>query len=136
MAALSGCGASAVVPLTLSCSTHSVESGFVRANVRVTNNMPSARRAIIYGPVFAGIKHIYPVRLLRPTEVSVRVSGVRRTYIGFTIPEVRPKHPVQLILRFLAPPHTQSIILATQTLVLANDWGFLNNPDCLIRKKG
>ena len=129
--ALTGCGSSASSPFTVSCVTHRLPGGAIRAHVIVTNRQSLAARAIIYGPAFLHIQHVHPV--LAPALVAASVHGNRATYIGFAVPHVDSKAPTHLILRFAPFAHPHAILVADRTSIHASSWSFLDNPSCLIR---
>jgi hypothetical protein len=131
--ALAGCDSGSSPPFAVSCSTQRLPSDFIRAYVTVTNQTGSTGSAIIYGPPFEGIRHIYPVSLLRPTRVVVGVAHTSQTYIGFVVYPIAPKKPAHLILRFVAPPHRESIAVTTKPIVQASSWNVLDNRKCVIR---
>jgi hypothetical protein len=116
----------------VACSIHKLPSGFIRASVTVRNTTALPRNAIVYGPVFVLIRHVYP--LLRPSQVTVTVSHTHTAYIGFIVPRVDPKKPVHLLLRFAPPARPQPILVTDQSTIKSSSWSFLENPLCHIRK--
>lgn len=132
---LNGCDSgSSPPPFTLSCFTHRLPGGFIRANVTVTNSTGSTGTAIVYGPPFDGLRHIYPVSLLHPAYVTVIVSHSRQIYTGFAAYPVGAKHPTHLIFRFIPPPHAESLLVTTSRTVHASGWDVLKNANCVIRR--
>ena len=132
---LAGCGSSTSPPFTLACTTHKLPTGFIRANVTVTNTTDKAGKVFVYGPALASVSHVYPAFPLSPTTVVVRVSHTQQTYIGFVIPRIAPKKAAYLILRLTPTRRAQSILVGSSRVIRAPDWSILNNPDCRIRKR-
>lgn len=131
---LAGCGSGSSPPFSLSCKLHRLPGGFVRANVTVTNSTGAVRNAVIYGPPFDRIRHIYPPQILRPTAVAVHLPQQVATYAGLLVLHVKPNSPAHLILRFLPPPRPQSIAVADTRTVQADDLHVLDNPDCVVKR--
>lgn len=128
---LAGCGSSPPPPFAVSCTTRTLASGQIRAAVNVVNNTKTAGAAIIYGPIFANIQHIFP-HDLTPTHVIVSTSTVRSDYVAFEIPRVRPGKSARVILRFLRPTHAESVAATKSTNVRVNGAIEPNNPKCVI----
>jgi hypothetical protein len=129
---LAACGGDSSPPFTLTCTSHRLHSGFVRATVTVSNTTDKPATAFVYGPILDRLRHIYPPLL--PTYVAVAVSNSSRTYTAFVVPRVGPHKSAHLILRFEPPLPAGSILVTTKQTVQASDWTVLHNSDCHIRK--
>lgn len=130
---LIGCGSSVSDPLSVTCTSQKLPSGFVRAYVKVTNTTSNPIKAFVYGPALQWLRHYYP--FLRPTQVVVQVDHKQQTYVGFVIPHLASNSTAHLILRFEPSPKGRGSILASDTrTVQASDWTLLKNPSCVIRK--
>lgn len=129
--ALAGCGSTPPPPFSLSCTTRVLASDQIRAAVDVINNTKTTGTAIIYGPIFANIQHIFP-HDLAPTHVIVGNSTERGDYVAFEVQRVRAGKPSRLILRFLRPAHSESIAVTKSTNVRVNGSIEPSNPRCAI----
>jgi len=106
----------------------------VRANVTVRNTTGKIGQAIVYGPPFALVHHIWPPSRLRPTNVVLQLPHAQQTYLGFVVSSIGPHTPAHLILRFEPPRHPQSIVVATKSFIRAKDRSILQNSRCTIRR--
>jgi hypothetical protein len=100
----------------------------------VTNTTKVTRDAIIYGPPFDRIRHIYPAQILRPTAVAVHLPHRVVTYVGLTVLGIRAQGRTYLLLRFLPGARPQSIAIADSNTVRADDLHAIDNPSCVIKK--
>jgi len=128
---LAGCGSTTpVVPFTLTCTTHRLVPGLLRANLTVTNQTDAAARVIIFGSTLERVRHIYPP--LNLTHVVVHVAKTSQTYIGFVVPRIRSGKAAHLILRLQLPLPARTILVTNKLNVRISDWSSLDNPDCHI----
>ncbi|GAC1442712.1 MAG: hypothetical protein NVSMB52_00180 [Chloroflexota bacterium] len=130
---LAGCGSSNNPPFSLSCTTHTLRDGAIRAQVTITNSTSNSSNAIIYGPVFTLLRHFYPSTLAL-TQVQVEGAHGQTPYIAFLVPHVSPTVASHVILRFAPPPHPQSVLVTNNHAVQASDANALTNPNCTIKK--
>ena len=130
---LAGCGSGSSPPFSASCVTHRLPGGAIRANVKVTNGTSNAVTAYLYGPVFTFLRHFYPPTLL-PSQVQVVGAHSTTSYIAFAVPNVSPKQPAQVILRFVPPPHAEDIAVTNTRMVQDSDGTALQNKDCVIKR--
>lgn len=117
----------------MSCVTHPLPSGAIRANVKVTNSTSKAATAYLYGPIMTFLRHFYPPTM-KVTSIQVEGAHGQTSYIGFALPPVSPDHPTNVILRFVPPPHAESIAVANVRAVQDSDGSALQNKDCVIKR--
>lgn len=130
---LAGCGSSAPAPpFSVSCTTHRLPGGTIRAAVTVTNSTSATAGAIIYGPALYFLQQIHP--LLNPQQVVIKLPNHAQSiaYFGYTVPRVSPNKPMHVTLVFRNPPNPKSVAISTAATVQAQDLTVAENPDCTI----
>jgi hypothetical protein len=124
-----GCGSSAPPPpFALSCKTHLLPSGAVRAAVTVKSNSSKPGSAILYGPALRLVTHEYP--LLSTRFVIDRSGGGQTTYIGFIVPRIKANGSAHLLLRFTRPAQPRAVFVTDQPHVTGAS---SQTRDCVIK---
>lgn len=129
--ALSGCGSSAAPVLTVSCRTHRLHSGAIRARVTVTNVSSKPRSGVVYGTALVRLTHIYPVP--RQAQVLLILPHGRQYFTGYALPKIRSKKSIHLLMRFAPAPQAGSLVATDSQTVHAGDTSILTNQNCTIQ---
>jgi hypothetical protein len=111
LSTVAGCGGSSAPPppVTLSCKTHILPSGAIRAAISVHSTLSHPGSAILYGPALRLVTHEYP--LLSTRFVIDRSNGAQITYIGFLVPRIKANGTAHLLLRFRRPAQSRSVLV-------------------------
>ena len=126
---LAGCGSSdSAAPYTVSCRTHRLPTGRIRAAVTVNNSMAVAGSPILYGPALQWVRHAYPLLL----PVPVRAGAV--SYIGLRVPRIHPGKALHLLLRFAPPPSPQALAVTDSSVIAASNTNPLSTAGCTITR--
>ena len=126
---LAGCGSDSSPPFSLSCTTHRLHGGAIRAAVTVTNATSATANVIIYSPAFVFLQQIHPV--LNPEQVTIQRPNHAQpvAYFGYAVPRVSPSNPAHLTLVFRPPRGSTSVAVTTTPTIQAQDLTVADNPD-------
>jgi hypothetical protein len=129
---LSGCGSGSSPPFALSCTTHHLRGGKIRASVTIKNTTSATARAFIFSPALYYLQSFRPA-VLDPTRVVIDGQQGQTSYIAFIVPRVRPNRPSHLLLTFSPPPPPRWLAVTNARVVQASDSSPPDNPDCVIQ---